>query len=251
VDPIFADPGAYNLSSLWMGACLFIIQIYCDFSGYSDMAVATAALLGYRLPLNFNFPYLVTSLTEGWRRWHITLYSFMRDYLYISLGGARVGPARQIFNVLLTMILVGFWHGASWNFVLFGLYHGIVLVMERVTGLNKRLMSTRVMGTLYALTVWLISTPLFRTKDLDSALTMMSGFLGFNRSSDGFLSADYFGLALILGFALVHVAMYRGFLHKAFRALPDWIFALLFGACAAVALAFTEAGYTPFIYFQF
>jgi len=175
VDPIYADPGAYGMGSLWMGTAFYIVQLYCDFSGYSDMAIATAGLLGYRLPMNFNYPYLVGSLTQAWQRWHITLYTFMRDYLYISLGGSKVRPARRIFNVLLTMSLVGFWHGASWNFMIFGLYHGLILVVERILGIHKKGLGFLGLGFLYPVGVWMISTPLFRTADLSTAFSTEAG----------------------------------------------------------------------------
>jgi alginate O-acetyltransferase complex protein AlgI len=217
------------------------------------MAIASAGLLGYRLPLNFNFPYLATSITQGWNRWHMTLTHWFRDYLFVALGGAdRHLPRYRIYaSILLVYLLCGLWHGASWHFVLFGLFHGLFLVMEQVTGLKKKLRRTKVVGILYILIVWILSTPLFRAGDISSAFTMMSGLLGFGPSGEELLSAEGFGWALFLGFAVVHVAMYRGFLHTFFRSLPDWIFAPLYGLCIALALAFTKAGYTPFIYFQF
>ena len=126
-DPIFANPGLYSSFSVWLGVVAYSIQIFCDFSGYSDMAIGVAKMIGYDLPENFNMPYLSASITEFWRRWHMTLSSWLKDYLYIPLGGNRKGRARTYINLMLTMLLGGLWHGASWNFVLWGGAHGLAL----------------------------------------------------------------------------------------------------------------------------
>jgi len=131
VDPVFADPAAFSSASAWAATLGYSFQIYCDFSGYSDMAIGSAAMIGYQLPENFRMPYLAAGITDFWRRWHITLSSWLRDYLYIPLGGNRQGPLRTYVNLMLTMLLGGLWHGASWNFVLWGGLHGIALAIER------------------------------------------------------------------------------------------------------------------------
>jgi alginate O-acetyltransferase complex protein AlgI len=131
VDRIFSDPSAYDSATLWCASIGFAMQCYCDFAGYTDMALGTARLLGFWLPENFRWPFLAANVADFWRRWHITLYSFMRDYLYISLGGSRVRPWRQVVNAMITMTVVGLWHGAAWNFVVWGLYNGILLVGYR------------------------------------------------------------------------------------------------------------------------
>lgn len=117
---------------LWLGSLLFAVQIYCDFSGYTDMARGVSRMLGVELPINFDFPYFSTNIAEFWHRWHISLSTWLRDYLYIPLGGNRCSTPRIYFNLLTTMILGGLWHGASWNFVIWGAYHGILLTMHRV-----------------------------------------------------------------------------------------------------------------------
>jgi alginate O-acetyltransferase complex protein AlgI len=131
VDPVFAQPGLQSSGSVWLATLAYAVQIYCDFSGYSDMAVGLAHTLGFRLPLNFNMPYFSADITEFWRRWHISLSSWLRDYLYIPLGGSRHGRWATYRNLLVTMLLGGLWHGASWTFVLWGLYHGLLLALER------------------------------------------------------------------------------------------------------------------------
>jgi len=131
VDRIFADPGAHDGVTLWCASVGFAVQCYCDFAGYTDMAIGCGRLMGFWLPENFRWPFLATNVADFWRRWHITLYSFMRDYLYAALGGSRVSPARQTLNAMLTMALVGLWHGAAWNFVVWGLYNGVLVVGYR------------------------------------------------------------------------------------------------------------------------
>ncbi len=131
VDPVFAAPGQYGSSALWLAAIAYAAQIYCDFAGYSDMAIGAAHALGFKLPGNFNLPYLAVNVAEFWRRWHISLSSWLRDYLYIPLGGSRGGKLATYRNLILTMLLGGLWHGANWTFVAWGLYHGVLLALHR------------------------------------------------------------------------------------------------------------------------
>jgi alginate O-acetyltransferase complex protein AlgI len=150
VDRIFSDPGSFDGLTLWCGSIGFAVQCYCDFAGYTDMAIGCARLMGFRLPENFRWPFLATNVADFWRRWHITLYSFMRDYLYIALGGSRVSATRQVVNAMITMTLVGLWHGAAWNFVLWGVYNGVLVVGYRFValGLDALPAIRRALGTL-------------------------------------------------------------------------------------------------------
>jgi alginate O-acetyltransferase complex protein AlgI len=132
VDPVFADPGAYASASIWLAVLGYAAQIYCDFSGYTDMALGLAHLLGFHLPTNFRFPYLASNVAEFWHRWHISLSTWLRDYLFIPLGGSRGGNWATCRNLIITMGLGGLWHGASWTFVIWGLYHGVLLVAHRI-----------------------------------------------------------------------------------------------------------------------
>ena len=131
VDPIFAAPGAYATRTIWAAVVCYAVQIYCDFSGYSDMAIGSAHLFGIRLPTNFRMPYFAPNPAEFWRRWHITLSTWLRDYLYIPLGGNRHGTLATYRNLLLTMLLGGLWHGAAWTFLVWGGYHGLLLCLHR------------------------------------------------------------------------------------------------------------------------
>jgi alginate O-acetyltransferase complex protein AlgI len=130
-DAVFANPTAYGSLATWLGVMAYAVQIYCDFSGYSDMAVGVAHLFGYKLPRNFRMPYFAANITDFWRRWHISLSSWLRDYLYIPLGGGRGGRLATYRNLILTMLLGGLWHGANWTFVIWGLYHGTLLALHR------------------------------------------------------------------------------------------------------------------------
>lgn len=131
VERIFDNPALYSGVENLFGVYGYALQIYCDFSGYSDMAIGLALLLGFRFPMNFNSPYKADSITDFWHRWHISLSTWLRDYLYISLGGNRKGKARTYINLCLTMLLGGLWHGASWNFVIWGGFHGIALAAQK------------------------------------------------------------------------------------------------------------------------
>jgi len=131
VDPVFSAPAMYDAATLWLGLLAYSVQIFCDFSGYSHMAIGIALILGFRLPENFRMPYLATSIANFWQRWHISLSSWLRDYLYIPLGGSRCSPPQVYMNLMITMLLGGLWHGASWNFVLWGGLHGVALVVHR------------------------------------------------------------------------------------------------------------------------
>ncbi len=174
VDRVFADPGAHDGATLWCASLGFAVQCYCDFAGYTDMAIGCGRLMGFWLPENFRWPFLATNVADFWRRWHITLYSFMRDYLYVALGGSRVSPARQTLNAMLTMTLVGLWHGAAWNFVLWGVYNGALVVGHRwlSAGLQHARAVARALatppGTLLRIAVtnvlFILSFTLFRSR---------------------------------------------------------------------------------------
>ena len=131
-DTVFKSPGAYGSLAVWLAVLCYAVQIYCDFSGYSDMAIGVAHTLGFKLPANFRMPYFSANITEFWRRWHISLSSWLRDYVYVPLGGNRHGTWNTYRNLILTMLLGGLWHGANWTFVAWGLYHGVLLALHRL-----------------------------------------------------------------------------------------------------------------------
>jgi alginate O-acetyltransferase complex protein AlgI len=181
----FAPSASLSLFTTWGGVLAYTFQLYFDFSGYSDMAIGASRMLGVRLPLNFNSPYKATSIIDFWRRWHMTLSRFLRDYLYFALGGNRRGPVRRYVNLLLTMLLGGLWHGAGWTFVVWGALHGVYLVVNHAwaalrgrLGLHGPRILFRVLGgalTFLAVTfAWIF----FRAPDLDSALEICRAMVG-------------------------------------------------------------------------
>jgi alginate O-acetyltransferase complex protein AlgI len=262
VDQYFASPQSYGASSAWIGVLLYAVQIYCDFSGYTDMAIAVAQLLGYTLTINFNFPYFASSITDFWRRWHISLSSWLRDYLYISLGGNRGSVLFTYRNILLTMLLGGLWHGASWVFVLWGGLHGLGLIahrqwsrywakfgpiserVPRVTHLGYHVLA--VLLTFYFVCLcWIF----FRSAELHKALVITRGFVLLK--GHGRKALDLRLWWLLGSLALVHWLNYKRIFATWWRRLPEPIFASAYGAGWAVVLLFTPAQYVPFIYFQF
>jgi alginate O-acetyltransferase complex protein AlgI len=177
-DKVFADPAAVGGLDRWLGALAFTGQIYCDFSGYTDMALALCALFGFTFPLNFRAPYLSLGPQGFWRRWHISLSSWLRDYLYIPLGGSRYGVRRMYVALTMTMVLGGIWHGAAWTFVLWGTYHGVLLVAERllaprVPGFDSHAGKAVRWPLFFLLTVigWII----FRADSMASLWVMLAG----------------------------------------------------------------------------
>ncbi len=175
VDPVFAQPAAFDRATVWAAVIAYAIQIFCDFSGYTDMAIGLAKLFNLDLPLNFNLPYLAANITEFWRRWHISLSSWLRDYLYIGLGGNRRGAARTYLNLLVTMLLGGLWHGASWNFVVWGGLHGVALAAHKLVGADRPARSAlgRAAGTAGTLLFVCVCWVFFRARRFADAWTIL------------------------------------------------------------------------------
>jgi len=262
VDQLFSNPQDYGAGSSWIGVLLYAVQIYCDFSGYTDMAIAVAGLLGYSLTINFNFPYFASSITDFWRRWHISLSSWLRDYLYISLGGNRGSILFTYRNILLTMLLGGLWHGASWVFVLWGGLHGAALMLHRqwtrlaepLAAALKRLPNlthqayhvAAVMLTFYFVCFcWIF----FRAVDLPKALVIVRSFVFLEKNGPGTLDMRLWWL--FGGLVLIHWLNYKRVFTTWWRRLPTPAFAAAYGAGWAIVLLFAPAQYVPFIYFQF
>jgi D-alanyl-lipoteichoic acid acyltransferase DltB (MBOAT superfamily) len=171
VDEVFRNPGQYNSLSLWMAVFVFSFQIYCDFSGYSDIAIGIARMLGYSFPENFERPFFSTTVGEFWRRWHISFSSWLRDYVYIPMGGSRVSISRAYFNLFFTMVVSGLWHGADWNFLIWGAIHGAFVAMERlvlsIPAFKSRYESLPpVLGMFYVYTVFSLAFFYFRCKPI-------------------------------------------------------------------------------------
>ncbi|WP_346727106.1 MBOAT family O-acyltransferase [Fumia xinanensis] len=250
--PIDAVPAA----TAWLGILAFAFQIYFDFSGYSDMACGIGKMLGFHFPQNFNLPYTAKSITDFWRRWHITLSTWFKEYLYIPLGGNRSGTVRTIRNLLIVWVLTGFWHGASWNFVCWGLYFGVLLVLERfVYGkiLNKLPSFVR---QLYTFVLVVFSWVLFEMEtlgDVGRYLQAMFGGAGFADSRSIYLLRSYFLLFLLCIFASgswgkkVYSQFSNRWPARAQALLPVSVI-LLMAVCTAYLV---NATYNSFLYFRF
>ena len=253
VDPVFFDPSAYSALDLMVAAWGYAVQIYCDFSAYSDMAIGLAALLGYRFPANFDQPYRASSLQDFWRRWHISLSSWLRDYLYIPLGGSRGRTWRICRNLMATMVLGGIWHGAAWTFVIWGALHGSVLAVERAwTSVRPRWLpkAPALIGVIVTFHIVCLGWIFFRAESLEAAVSFLSGL---ERWDHGRMTAPPFALALIaLGLSL-H-ALPRDLLDRAAASLtrlPAPAYGLAFGMAILTLDALRPAGVPPFIYYQF
>lgn len=178
VNQIFTIPAEHIYFSVaWFGVIAYSLQLYFDFSGYSDMAIGMGRMFGFKFPENFNYPYVSQSIQEFWRRWHISLSTWFRDYLYIPLGGNRCGKFRMHMNLVLVFFLCGFWHGASWNFIIWGIYHGVFLILERV-GLDKILNKTpKIIRHLYTLIVVMFSWVIFRADTLSYGVEYLTAMI--------------------------------------------------------------------------
>ncbi len=190
-DSIYGDAstgaGAVNAmdlttSAAWIAAIAYSFQIYFDFSGYSNMAIGLGKMMGFRFPENFNNPYMAESITDFWKRWHISLSSWMRNYLYIPLGGNRVRLPRMYFNLLIVFVLSGFWHGASWNFIVWGLWHGFFLVLERMFLLRWTAYIGRVGRVLFTFSVVVLGWVMFRIDNIEKAIEYICAMFGTNNS---------------------------------------------------------------------
>ncbi len=254
VDPVFAEPGLVDSGSAWTALLLYHVQIYCDFSGYTDMAIAIAGLLGYRLPENFDFPYFSRGIGEFWRRWHISLSTWLRDYLYLPLVGKRPSPVRRWSAVLATMSLCGLWHGAGWQFVGFGFLHGLYVVIEdlwtRAGAVRERFAWLTGPIAVPAVNLLVLLTwPVFRMRSLEQAHALYSRLFSFEASGASVLGAR--ALLFVVGCALVHW-LARNYLPLRIAARwPSWAFALSYGLAWSLVLPWVAVELAPFIYFQF
>lgn len=270
-DAIFQLQGSHlTLGLSWLGVLCYTLQIYFDFSGYSDMAIGLAKMFGIDFKENFNFPYTATSVTDFWRRWHISLSTWFRDYLYIPLGGNRRGTVRTYFNLLIVFLLCGFWHGASWTFAAWGLYHGAFLVVERA-GLGRRLNSlwtpVRHFYTLLAIAVGWV---LFRAETMAQAAAFLKAMLGLGAGSGlayhpGLYLDAQLWLAIIAGVIgsaplVPLLSQVRETALRASKGVPRRLVQAVTGVAeiAALSLLFLTSAmhlasgtYNPFIYFRF
>lgn len=253
-DAVFDNPAAHGFWDCLLAVYAFAFQIYCDFSGYTDIAIGCALLLGIRFPPNFNYPYAAQSIQDFWRRWHMTLSRWLRDYLYIPLGGNRKGEARTYANLMTTMLLGGLWHGASWNFVIWGGLHGTYLAGERAllsrwrawNADNPFAATLRVLVTFHlACLAWVF----FRAHDFALARAML-GRLSHPQLSN-FDAASHGATAVFIAALFLAQQLGAHLRYKERIAANDALFATALACAMAAMILFAPAAGAPFIYFQF
>ena len=251
---LFRESDEKSILFYWLYALAFLFNIYFDFSGYSDMAIGLGRIFGFDFPENFNYPYLSKSVTEFWRRWHMTLGSWFRDYVYIPMGGNRVGRGRWVFNILTVWMLTGLWHGAAWNFVLWGLFFGVMLMIEKWVPALQKLPGLLRHG--YVLLAVILSFALFNADGLTMAGQDMAGLFGFGNVPLVSDAALYYlkSYAVLLGLGILGATpLVKQAAEKISRTtiggiLEPVVLALLLLVCTAYLV---DGSFSPFLYFRF
>ncbi|MEW9698219.1 MBOAT family protein [Paenibacillus sp. SI8] len=254
-DPVFNNPSQYDSLTVWLAVVAYAVQIYCDFSGYTDMAIGAAKCMGFEIPKNFNMPYISLSITEFWRRWHISLSTWLREYLYISLGGNRKGKVRQNLNLMIVMLLGGLWHGASWNFVVWGGLQGIGLVAHKMY-FEKILKKKEITHPVYRFFAWLLTLVFvctawvfFRSVSFSNSWIILGKMYGFGE----YKGIHWLPVSLMVLLPIVIAAHLYGKQKEGYFQAPLHTFRGLF-ILFVILLAlvfFSLTNSSPFIYFQF
>ena len=245
------DIGFANISTIlaWLGLAAFTLQIYFDFSGYSLMAIGLGKMLGFTFPQNFNYPYISRSVTEFWRRWHMTLSGWFKEYVYIPLGGSRCSPGRNLFNLFVVWSLTGLWHGAHWNFVLWGVYYFALLVIERMW-LRPILDKHRLLSHVYAILAFMLGWALFAIEDLGQVGVFFGRLFIPHGGTDWMFYLRNYVVILVLGIFLSTPA-----LKKLAQLIPkrlQWICIPFLGLVLVLSIAYlVDSTYNPFLYWNF
>jgi alginate O-acetyltransferase complex protein AlgI len=259
-DQVFALPtNEVTAATAWVGILFYAFQIYFDFAGYSDMAIGMARMMGFSFPENFRFPYISQNITEFWRRWHITLGTWMRDYLYIPLGGNRVPLARVYVNLTVVFLISGIWHGASWNFVIWGAFHGIFLVADRIFLVRLLNKLGKIPSIVFTFLVVLIGWVFFRAETLGLAMDYLGNMFTFQGSELDILISKrtwlFFGIA-ILGSFMGGISWVEKYVEQLFTRIPNLsviairaVLGSLLGLLCLVEIFTSD--FNPFIYFRF
>lgn len=251
-----AFSGNFSCTVSWLGAIAYMFQIYFDFSAYSDMAIGLGRIFGFHFLENFNFPYMAKSITDFWRRWHISLSTWFRDYIYIPLGGNRKGIKRQIINMSVVWLLTGFWHGASWNFIMWGLYYLIFLILEKFVLKNILKKTPDLLKHIYALLIILIGWVLFRVENMSQFFDIIKTMFSFDLNSTSLMEARiyletyyvYFILAILFSTNIYYVICDKFKNKKVFEVIK-YVFLIVLFVISIMFLA--QSSYNPFIYFRF
>jgi len=259
-DRIFAmNPDAMNSSVAWIGIVAYTFQIYFDFSGYSDMAIGIGRMIGFKFPENFNNPYVSRNISEFWRRWHISLGSWMKNYLYIPLGGNKVShKSRLFFNLWFVFLLSGLWHGAAWTFVAWGAFHGLFLILDRLFLIKILDKVGKWPSIIFTFIVTMVGWVIFRSDTLDYAFSFIGKMFSFNFGNAGYLDLEFF---IILAFAvffsfLTAIKIGKSLEGKIMSHTYSTKLYIAMGICCMILLVISAAnvsssGFNPFIYFRF
>lgn len=260
-DAIFeTDISALPTPLAWLGIITYSLQIYYDFSGYSDMAIGLGLMMGFKIPENFNYPYISKSIREFWRRWHISLSTWFRDYLYIPLGGNRKGPYRTYFNLAIVFFITGLWHGASWNFIIWGMVHGIFLIAERIRPafFNN---FPNVIKHIYTIVVVTLAWVFFRTDTLENSIGYFGRLFNFSNAGDYYpaIFLNNYTVFLLLAGILFSMPVRKYITYKfnlLSNSIPTNVSLILTGVVYLslfiyCILELSIATHTPFIYFKF
>ncbi len=256
---VFRASGEKSVLFFWLYAIAYALHVYFDFSGYSDMAIGLGKIFAFDFLENFNYPYISASVSEFWRRWHMSLGSWFRDYVYIPMGGNRVNIPRHLFNILVVWMLTGFWHGASWNFIIWGLYFAVFLTIEKLW-LGKLLKKLKGLSHVYVLITVLISFVIFNAPDMSVAFSDIGGLFGAGQiplvSAEALYCLKDYGVLLIIGIAGATPIVKKVFLKmwdiKPLKAVltvcePVFLLALL----AVMTAYLVDGSFNPFLYFRF
>lgn len=260
-DLIFGLPaGELTTSLAWLGVTAYTLQIYFDFSGYSDMAIGLGKMMGFTFPENFNQPYRARNITEFWRRWHITLSSWFRDYLYIPLGGNRAGAARTSFNLFLVFFFCGLWHGAAYTFIAWGLFHGILLTAERLFDRRFGFKPKGIPGVVVSILLVMISWVIFRSDTLADSGTYLLAMAGLGKGSETYFGLGYYLtndrlFVLCIGW-LIALAPFEKLNASRVNSLTPAVLdlgkkAVSIGLLLLVSIDLAGKAFNPFIYFRF
>ena len=243
-----------SVLTAWLGAICYTFQIYFDFSGYSDMAIGLGKMLGFDFLENFNYPYISKTITEFWRRWHLSLSFWFREYVYIPLGGNRCGLKRQILNIMIVWLLTGFWHGASWNFVLWGVFYGIVLIIEKLFLLKYLKKAPRFVGHVYTIVLVILNWVIFANTDIANGFA----YIGMMFGSTGVIANGYTlyylrdNIILLVICALACTPIASSSLNPLLKKPGNALIPVLTVLGLLVCTAFiVDASYNPFLYFRF
>ncbi len=258
-DKIFSQPvEQFDTATAWIGAVAYALQLFYDFSGYSDMAIGLGYIFGFKFLENFNYPYISRSITEFWRRWHISLSTWFKEYLYIPLGGNRISPSRTYINLFIVFLATGIWHGASWNFIFWGLWNGFFIILERITNWHKKEGAViQITQHIYTIFIFLIGWVMFRSETMPYAWEYLKNMFGLIPEHDIAYDLSYyidhiemitFSIAILCSMPVFSKILALSDKHTLVKCFVNtWLLILFIVSTAMIA----SSTYNPFIYFRF